>query len=236
MKIRSSCRRYLALSVAHLFPNHRRAFAAVMAGTARLAVVGLVAGWSFFGPGVPGAAAAEGGGWFIFRQPQKQATELTSRQPPAQVSARLMERASPDNTRVLVSISKQRIYLMLDEEIVIDSPISSGRRGHPTPTGNFRIMEKDLNHASSIYGDYVDRNGRTVRSGISSKIDAQPAGTRYVGAPMRYFCRLTSEGVGFHIGILPGYPASHGCIRLPADIAPRIYEKVRVGTNVRVES
>ena len=55
------------------------------------------------------------------------------------------------------------------------------------------------------------------------------------GAPMRYFCRLTDEGVGMHIGILPGYPASHGCIRLPENIAPLIYSKVRVGTSVRVE-
>ena len=192
-----------------------------------------MAGWSCFGPGVSTASAE---GWFIFRQPQKQVTDLTARQPPAQISARLMERANSDNTRVVVSLSKQRIYLMLGEEVVIDSPISSGRRGHQTPTGTFRIQEKDANHMSSIYGDYVDRGGRTVRSGISSKIDAAPAGTHYVGAPMRYFCRLTSEGVGFHIGILPGYAASHGCIRLPADIAPRIYEKVKVGTSVRVES
>ncbi len=229
MKILPSCRRLRSLRC--FFSAHRsRRRRSAAAVAALLAAAGFTA---FFGPGANPAFAE---GWFIFRQPQKQATELTSRQPPAQVSARLMERASPDNTRVVVSISKQRIYLMLGEEVVIDSPISSGRRGHPTPTGAFRILEKDLNHASSIYGDYVDRNGRTVRTGISSKIDAAPAGTHYVGAPMRYFCRLTGEGVGFHIGILPGYPASHGCIRLPADIAPRIYEKVKVGTNVRVES
>ena len=52
---------------------------------------------------------------------------------------------------------------------------------------------------------------------------------------MKWFCRLTDTGVGFHIGILPGYPASHGCIRLPEDIAPLIYQKVKVGTPVRVE-
>jgi lipoprotein-anchoring transpeptidase ErfK/SrfK len=52
---------------------------------------------------------------------------------------------------------------------------------------------------------------------------------------MKWFCRLTNGGVGFHIGILPGYPASHGCIRLPADIAPLIYQKVKVGTLAVVE-
>jgi lipoprotein-anchoring transpeptidase ErfK/SrfK len=53
---------------------------------------------------------------------------------------------------------------------------------------------------------------------------------------MKYFCRLTGGGVGMHIGILPGYPASHGCVRLPAEIAPLIYKNVKVGTPVRIES
>ena len=52
---------------------------------------------------------------------------------------------------------------------------------------------------------------------------------------MRYFMRLTDSGVGMHVGILPGYPASHGCIRLPAEIAPLIYSKVKLGTPVTIE-
>ena len=52
---------------------------------------------------------------------------------------------------------------------------------------------------------------------------------------MKWFMRLTDGGVGMHIGILPGYAASHGCVRLPAEIAPLIYQKVRVGTAVTVE-
>ena len=96
-------------------------------------------------------------------------------------------------------------------------------------------MEKDANHRSNIYGSFVDRRGRTVRGGVSTKIDSAPSGTRFVGAPMKWFCRLTATGVGFHVGILPGYPASHGCIRLPEDIAPLIYQKVKIGTPVRVE-
>ena len=51
---------------------------------------------------------------------------------------------------------------------------------------------------------------------------------------MRWFMRLTPEGVGMHVGILPGYAASHGCVRLPEEIAPKIYEKVKVGTPVEV--
>ena len=142
---------------------------------------------------------------------------------------------TPDNSRVLVSLSKQRVYLMVGDQIYIDSPISSGKRGHETPTGSFRVMEKDPDHRSSIYGDFVDRSGRVVRSGVSTQIDSAPSGTHYLGASMKWFCRLTSGGVGMHVGILPGYAASHGCVRLPSDIAPLIYQKVKVGTPAVIE-
>ena len=160
---------------------------------------------------------------------------LLSRQPKGVVNKDLANVITPNNSRAVVSLPKQRLYLMTGDQIYIDSPISSGKAGHTTPTGHFSVMEKDLNHRSSLYGNFVDRRGRVVRSGISARIDSAPSGTHYEGAPMKYFCRLTSGGVGFHIGILPGYPASHGCIRLPADMAPLIYEKVKVGTPVTVE-
>jgi len=67
-------------------------------------------------------------------------------------------------------------------------------------------------------------------------VDSAPSGTRYRGARMKWFMRLTDSGVGMHVGILPGYPASHGCIRLPADIAPLIYRKVGIGTPAVIES
>ena len=102
------------------------------------------------------------------------------------------------------------------------------------PTGHFSIMEKDADHRSNIYGDFVDSSGRVVRAGISAKIDSAPSGTHYVGAPMRWFMRLTGEGVGMHVGILPGYPASHGCIRMPPDGAKLFYDNVKIGTPVDV--
>ncbi len=162
-------------------------------------------------------------------------SSLIGRQPKAVVNKDLVNTITPENSRAVVSISKQRLYLMIGDQIYIDSPISSGKAGHSTPMGHFSILEKDPDHRSSIYGNFVDRSGRVVRSGISSKIDSAPSGTRYQGASMKWFCRLTGTGVGFHVGILPGYPASHGCIRLPEDIAPLIYQKVRVGTSVTVE-
>jgi lipoprotein-anchoring transpeptidase ErfK/SrfK len=117
---------------------------------------------------------------------------------------------------------------------VIDSPISSGKRGHTSPTGHLSVLEKDPNHHSSLYGDFVDSSGRVVRAGVSARIDAAPSGTHFTGAVMKWFMRLTEDGVGMHIGILPGYPASHGCIRMPPDGAKLFYDHVKVGTPVDV--
>ena len=177
-----------------------------------------------FGPKAPNAPP-----------PMKKPAALINRQPPAKVNKAIESVISPDNSRVIVSLGKQRAFVMTGDQVYIDTPISSGRNGHNTPTGNFRVMEKDPDHRSSIYGDFVDGKGRVVRSGISSKIDSAPSGTRYLGASMKWFCRLTDTGVGMHVGILPGYAASHGCVRLPSDIAPLIYQKVKPGTPVTVE-
>ena len=168
-------------------------------------------------------------------QPMKKPAALISRQKGAEIKKSLEPLVTQDNSRVIVSLSKQRIYLMTGDQIYIDSPISSGKAGHSTPGGNLRVMEKDPDHRSSLYGDFVDSKGRVVRSGVSTRIDSAPSGTRYQGASMKWFCRLTSEGVGMHVGILPGYPASHGCVRLPSDVAPLIYQKVKVGTPVTIE-
>ena len=169
------------------------------------------------------------------REPMRKAAELISKQPPITTNAAVLQRITPDNARVIVSIGKQRAYLMTGDEIGIDSPISSGKRGHGTPTGSFSVLQKDKDHRSSIYGDYKDSKGRTVRGGISARIDSAPSGTHFVGAPMKWFMRLTWEGVGMHVGILPGYPASHGCIRMPEPAAAQFFSKVKIGTPVRVE-
>ena len=165
----------------------------------------------------------------------KKASEMISKQPGITTNAAILQTITPDNAHVIVSITKQRAYLMNGDEIGIDSPISSGKRGHSTPTGSFSVLEKDKDHRSSIYGDYVDSKGRVVRGGISAQIDSAPSGTHYVGASMKWFMRLTGGGVGMHVGILPGYPASHGCIRMPEPAAAAFYAHVKVGTPVRVD-
>jgi lipoprotein-anchoring transpeptidase ErfK/SrfK len=167
--------------------------------------------------------------------PMPSINKYLQKQPPAKVDKEREPLITPNNSHVVVSLSKQRAFLMFDDQVYIDTPISSGKAGHTTPSGSFHVLEKDPNHSSSIYGQFQDKQGRVVRDGVSLHSDSAPAGTHYVGAPMRWFMRLTDQGVGMHVGILPGYAASHGCVRLPADIAKLIYDKVKVGTPVEVQ-
>ncbi|MDQ6624360.1 MAG: L,D-transpeptidase family protein [Verrucomicrobiota bacterium] len=167
-------------------------------------------------------------------QPMRKPSELINRQSPITVNRGIYDNLKPDEARVVVSLTKQRAYLLAGDQIAIDSPISSGKRAGMTPNGHFSVLEKDKDHRSTVYGDFKDKSGRTVRGGVSMHIDSAPSGTHFVGAPMLWFMRLTGDGVGMHVGILPGYPASHGCIRMPTQGAEMFYAKVKVGTPVTV--
>ncbi len=167
-------------------------------------------------------------------QSLRKVTDLIHKQDPISINQQGLAQLTSEKSHIIVSIPKQRAYLMRSEEVVIDSPISSGKRGHLSPTGNFTVLEKDKSHHSTIYGDFVDSRGRVVRAGVSARIDAAPSGTHFAGAEMKWFMRLTGDGVGMHVGILPGYPASHGCIRMPSQAAELFYAHVRVGTPVEV--
>jgi lipoprotein-anchoring transpeptidase ErfK/SrfK len=170
----------------------------------------------------------------LFGPKMKKPNELISKQAPLKVNQNLLAQATPDNAHIVVSIPKQRAYLMIGEQIVADGPISSGKRGHESPRGHMRVLEKDPNHHSSLYGDFVDHSGRIVRAGVSARADSAPSGTHFSGAAMKWFLRLTEDGVGMHIGILPGYPASHGCIRESVDGAKLFYDHAKVGMPVDV--
>lgn len=175
-------------------------------------------------------------GFFLFRAPQRPVQEqVVPLQEGARIDQRLLALPPQENARVVVSLSRQRAYLAYGNDVVIDTPVSSGKEGHETPAGKFDVLVKEPAHFSNIYGNFVDRTGRVVRSGVSQKIDSAPSGTHFEGAPMRWFMRLTNTGVGMHVGILPGYAASHGCVRMPPDIAPLIYDRVKVGTPVLVQ-
>jgi len=170
-----------------------------------------------------------------FSQPQmRKPAELIRKQDPLKINQSVLKQVTAENARVVVSIPKQRAYLMVGDQIALDGPISSGKRSHSSPTGHMHVLEKDPNHHSSLYGDFVDASGRVVRAGVSARVDSAPSGTHFAGAPMRWFLRLTEDGVGMHVGILPGYPTSHGCIRESSDGAKLFYDHVKGGTPVDV--
>ena len=134
--------------------------------------------------------------------------------------------------RVEVDLQDQVAFLLRGRGVVLESPISSGRYGHLTQTGSFKVLEKEINHHSSIYGKIVDANGRTIVS--DADIDMKvPRGGKFIPAPMRYFMRF-HEADGMHAGYLPGYPASHGCVRMPEQLAIAFYRALDVGTPVTV--
>lgn len=134
--------------------------------------------------------------------------------------------------RVEIDLQDQVALLLRGRGVVLESPISSGRYGHLTQTGSFKVLEKEINHHSSIYGKIVDANGRTIVA--DADIDMKvPRGGKFVPAPMRYFMRF-HEADGMHAGYLPGYPASHGCVRMPEQLAIAFYRAVDVGTPVTV--
>lgn len=131
-----------------------------------------------------------------------------------------------------IDLSAQKAWLVRDGERVCESAISSGRSGHETPTGEYTVLAKTLDHRSSLYGRIVDGRGSTLIPDVDAEMP-RPAGARFVQAPMRYFLRFDGA-VGLHAGRLPGYPASHGCVRLPAGKAAIFYENAQIGTPVRI--
>ena len=134
---------------------------------------------------------------------------------------------------VQIHLSEERAYFYKGDQLVGVSQISTGREGHDTPPGSYKIIQKDPNHASSLYGDYVDAAGNMVQKDVELGKDPKPPGAIFKGAPMPYFMRITG-GVGMHEGYLPGYPASHGCIRMPGKMAIAFYNSVSLGTPVTV--
>jgi lipoprotein-anchoring transpeptidase ErfK/SrfK len=136
---------------------------------------------------------------------------------------------------VKIRLSEQRAYFYKGGELVGISQLSTGREGLDTPTGTFKISQKDKDHVSSKYGDYVDAGGNVVVPNVDVTKDPKPPGTTFKGAPMPYFMRIVG-GVGMHAGYLPGYPASHGCIRMPEFMAENFFKSVDGGTPVTISN
>ena len=107
---------------------------------------------------------------------------------------------------IVVSIDRQKVTVYDSNGVFAESPVSSGMKGHSTPMGVFSIIQKHKFHHSNIYS----------------------------GAPMPYMQRITWSGVAMHAGVLPGYPASHGCIRMPMAFAVKMWNWTKMGARVIV--
>ncbi|MTV13347.1 MULTISPECIES: L,D-transpeptidase [Bradyrhizobium] len=107
---------------------------------------------------------------------------------------------------ISVSIDRQRVSIYDANGLYAESPVSTGMKGHSTPMGVFSVIQKQKYHQSNIYS----------------------------GAPMPYMQRITWSGIAMHAGVLPGYPASHGCIRMPMSFAVKMYNWTRMGARVFV--
>lgn len=114
------------------------------------------------------------------------------------------ERAQKGGVAVVVSIPQQRVHVYRNGVRIAVSTCSTGKPGHETPTGVFVVLQKDQNHRSSTYND----------------------------APMPNMNRLTWSGIALHAGNLPGYPASHGCVRLPLAFSQKLFTVTHLGTPV----
>ena len=135
-------------------------------------------------------------------------------------------------TRVIINLSDQSASLVERGRTTLVSPIASGKPGWHTPAGNFSIFNKDIDHLSRSFGLVVDASGRVVNPNATPSTSV-PRGDHYEPAPMPYFMEFSSA-VGMHAGYLPGYPASHGCVRMPRDLAALFFQRVQIGTPVTV--
>jgi len=134
---------------------------------------------------------------------------------------------------ITIDLGEQKAFFYKDNRLVGVSMISSGREGYATPPGQYKVIQKSKDHFSNLYGDYVDSAGNVMVSNVGVRRDPKPPGASFRGAPMPYFLRFHG-GYGLHAGFLPGFPASHGCVRMPERMAQIFFANVSHGTPVRV--
>jgi lipoprotein-anchoring transpeptidase ErfK/SrfK len=135
--------------------------------------------------------------------------------------------------RIIVHIGEQKGYFYKGKTLVGETTVSTGKPGFSTPPGRYTVLSKSPDHVSSIFGDYVDEYGYVVRSNVDSRKDRRPKGTHFDGARMPY-AMFFRGGYAMHQGYVPPFAASHGCIRLPGQMAVRFFENAPVGTSVTV--
>jgi lipoprotein-anchoring transpeptidase ErfK/SrfK len=118
----------------------------------------------------------------------------------------LVDFQPPAPVTVVVDIPSQLAGVYQLGQLVVVTTVSTGKKGHETPIGTFRVMGKEVDHHSNLYND----------------------------APMPYMQRLTNDGVAIHAGKITGVPSSHGCVRMPLAMAKLLYRQTTVGTEVTI--
>lgn len=137
---------------------------------------------------------------------------------------------------IVVDTKEQKVFYYCGGQLVGQSPMSSGKEGYGTPAGNYTVIQKQVDYKSGTYGVLRNRaTGATVDGDFNTQSGKKiPSGAYYDPAPMPYWMRFKG-GYGMHVGFVAGYPVSHGCVRLPADMAKIFYENTPLGTPVTVK-
>lgn len=135
---------------------------------------------------------------------------------------------------IVIVLSEQWAYFYKDDKVVGESRISSGKKGFETPPGQYKVIQKDKNHVSNLYGNYVDLEDNIIQRNVDVTKDPLPEGAEFSGAKMTNFLRFTG-GYGMHAGFVPRYRASHGCIRMPSAMAEHFFNAAEIGTPVTVK-
>lgn len=135
---------------------------------------------------------------------------------------------NPNNVRVKVSLSKQRTYVMEGSQILLSMPVSVGTASTPTPSGNFRVFNKNHKKRANTHG-YAYSGNNAKKTLISKK----PSGWSFKGTPMPYWVEF-KPNYGFHTGWVKHTPCTHGCIRIHENVAPKFFRLVKVGTPVNI--
>lgn len=138
-------------------------------------------------------------------------------------------------TAIHIVRAEQKAYFYKGGQLAGVTPVSTGSSKYTTSPGNFTVSQKAVDYFSRTYGKIIDlATGTVVNDDADSRKDKPGPGQKFVGSPMPHFLRF-NRGVGMHAGHLPGYAASHGCVRLPADMAKKFFENAEIGTRVIVE-
>lgn len=136
---------------------------------------------------------------------------------------------------VLINLTTQRALVKRGKRLIGWCFVATGKEGRGTPAGLYHVMEKSIVKYSNKYGWIENELGIVTNPDATPAVSLKP-GETYYPAPMPYWQRLTSYGIGMHVGMIPepGKPASHGCIRMPKEFCPLFFEVTKVGTPVRI--